>query len=578
MYYFARKEKKESIMGAIQFKVVNCKNCYKCIRACPVKAISFKNDQAEIIENSCILCGRCIHECPQKAKKVRNDLQNVKNIINDKFDVYVSLAPSFPSLFNTINQFDSDRLFKKLGFRGVEETAVGAAAVTNEYKKLILKKGMVNIISTACPTIVFLIEKYYPQLIKFLAPVVSPMTAHARILKKKYGSQIKTVFVGPCLSKKEECKEKDSVDFVLTFEELRKWLVEEKIRIDKSKFKNTDNQKYLNTRFYPIPGGIIKSLGNIKKYNYKFIKAQGIENCIEIFEELAKGDIKNYFIEANSCLNGCIDGPCLGDNPVSIIKRYERLDRFSSQFLNSKTERAYYGIEMSRSFKDKSHVYKEPSEKEIQNILRKIGKFNKKDELNCGACGYSTCREKAKAVYNGKANLSMCLPYMRERAESISNIIMNATPNAIAAISDDFTIQFMNNSAEKLFKCKNDNVKRNIFDILDCNDIRNVERNKKNILNQKYYYDKYGIIVEQSIIYIKENHIIIIIMKDITKDEESQRELDDTRTQAVDIAQNIIDKQMMIAQEIASLLGETTAETKVALTKLKKSMQKKIGD
>lgn len=571
-------------MSTIQFKEVNCKNCYKCVRTCPVKAISLKNDHAQVIEDSCVFCGRCLQTCPQNAKSVKNDVDKVKAFANKKLKIYSSIAPSFMAAFNLQDIRQAYFMFKTLGFTYVEETAVGAAAVSSEYQKLLEKGQMKNIITTACPTIAGLIEKHYPELIDQMAPVVSPMIAHGKMLKELYGSRIKVVFIGPCLSKKQECKEleEEFIDAVITFEELEHWMKEENLSFDNEVEAQVKNLQFnYNARYYPAPGGIIKSLGNTKKYNYKFMKFDGIDRCIEVLEQIKDGLAKDYFIEMNSCRGACLGGTCMNsENPGYLMMRERLLDYVSKSNSSSSPTNTYETkVDFKKMFKDKSISYIIPDDKIIAEILSKIGKFTKEQELNCGACGYTSCRDKAIAVYNKKAELHMCVPYMRERAESISNVIINSTPNAIFAVTEELTVQEANLAARKLFKLECEELQnRSIFEILDCLDIITVNDTKQNILNKKYTYLKNNIVVEQSILYLKENHMLIIVMKDITQEEKQKQKLHKVRSETVDIAQKVIDKQMRVAQEIASLLGETTAETKVALTKLKNSIQAEMRE
>lgn len=571
-------------MSTIQFKEVNCKNCYKCIRNCPVKAITFKDDHAKIIEEDCILCGRCLKICPQNARTVKNDVDKVKDFINRNFKVYGSIAPSFVSAFDIKDDRYIGGLFKKLGFTYVEETAVGAEAVSLEYRRLLQEKAMSNIITTACPAIISLVEKYYGELVPQLAPVVSPMIAHAKMLKEIYGSRIKVVFIGPCLAKKEEYKDFQNdnlIDAVITFEELEKWIKDEGLYFDtweESKGKDISN---IYSRFYPAPGGIIKSLRISKKCSYNLMKFDGIERCIEILNEIRDGKLEGYFIEMNSCAYGCLGGPCMNSDCKGYLEMREKLVNYVNKTavsLNS-VKSNYIKADLSKKFFDKSIEDKTYSDEAIEEVLRKTGKFSKEDELNCGACGYSTCREKAAAVLNKKADIHMCLPYMRERAESISNVIINSTPNAIFAVAEDMQIQEANAAALAIFKLKKDGLQnKNITDILKCDDIVKVKDTREDIINRKYYYQDYNVYAEQSILYIKENHMIVIIIKDVTVEEKDKQEMYKMRSENVVIAQKVIEKQMRIAQEIASLLGETTAETKVALTKLKNSIQAEMGE
>lgn len=565
-------------MSIIQFKEANCKNCYKCIRSCPVKAIAFKNEQAAIVEENCMLCGKCLIVCPQNAKSVKSDIDKVKGYINKNEKVYVSLAPSFVSAFNVHDSRQIFAVLKRLGFTHVEETAIGASAVSKEYEKLMRKKEMTNIITTACPSVVYLVQKYYPELVEQLAPVVSPMIAHAKMMREIYGSRIRVVFIGPCLSKKEECDDLQNhgfVDAVVTFEELERWMEMEGLSFAIEDEVEVRGIKNPTARFYPAPGGILKTLKSEDRKNYKCISIDGVDRCIEILDGIKSGEVTNYFIEMSTCAGSCLGGPCIRTSNGGILKSRDLLVGYikknSKKFTSGMVEDV--NVSLSKRFVERSIKQIVPDEETIRGILSKIGKFTEEKELNCGACGYSSCREKAIAVYNDKAELHMCLPYMRERAESISNLIIHSTPNAIFALNHDLRIQELNLSAQEMFGLTNEDAcGKHIYDVLQCEDFDYVKETGTSILDRKYYYEKYDLTVEQSILYVDEQQMVIAIIRDITVQEKNERQMYKMKEETVAIAQKVIEKQMRVAQEIASLLGETTAETKVALTKLKKSI------
>lgn len=562
-------------MGIIQLKEANCKNCYKCIRECPVKAISFKNEQAQVIDKECILCGRCILACPQNAKQVVSDLDHVKDLLKGRNKVYVSLAPSFASYFKGADINGMTAALKKLGFVQVEETAVGAAKVSAEYEKLLADGRMKNIITTACPTVVLLVEKYYPDLLDQLAPVVSPMMAHAISLRRLYGNRIKIVFIGPCISKKHEADDMLSggaVNAAITFDELRMWLEEEDI----STSHESAPVRYVrsNARFYPIPGGIIGTIPKAKRKKYKSISIDGVDRCMDILDSIRSGEVAKYFIEMNACPGACLGGPCMKSEKISFIGARDHLAENAKQPCDE-TEYKTSAVEadLSKRFIDRSNVLPMPSEAEISEILSRIGKTRPEQELNCGGCGYPTCRDKAIAVYQGKADPKMCLPFVRERAESISNLIIDYTPNAIIALGSDLKVQDANPAALAMLNCDKGAITgKPIEQFLPCPLYDEVLHEDKVIQNDKYTYENLDLTVEQSIVYIKEQQLMFIIIKNITSEEKQQQNLKKVREATLDVAQRVIDKQMRVAQEIASLLGETTAETKTALTKLKKSI------
>ena len=571
-------------MSIIQFKEANCKNCYKCIRSCPVKVIAFIDDQARIVESECMLCGNCLSVCPQNAKSVRSEVETVKGFIRKKEKVYVSLAPSFISAFENTDEKWLYAALRRLGFTHIEETAIGAEQVSKQYDRLINENQMENIITTCCPSINLLVQKYYPELVNQLAPVVSPMIAHAKMLRETYGSRIRVVFIGPCLSKKDECNDLQNdgmIDAVITFEELDVWLGDEGIDCSTDFSEELKGAKDLNARIYPVPGGILRTLERRRNKNYQCISVDGVDRCMKILDSIKNGGLQNYFIEMNSCAGGCIAGPCMRHIKGGFLEARERLIAYLKRGLKEekllRTEDTK--VNMKKVFFDLSRKVEIPTEAIIQGILNSIGKFTPDKELNCGACGYSSCRDKAAAVYHNKAQLHMCLPYMRERAESISNLIINTTPNAIFALDTELRIQEANFSAQKIFGLSDTNLEgRSIFDVLACEDFRNVIDNRESVYDKKYYYEKYDMTVEQSIIFVPEQNVVVAIIKDITDEEKNRRQMHRMREENAELAQKVIEKQMRVAQEIASLLGETTAETKVALTKLKKSIMSEMGD
>ncbi|MEG0594326.1 MAG: [Fe-Fe] hydrogenase large subunit C-terminal domain-containing protein [Christensenella sp.] len=562
-------------MSIIQFKEANCKNCYKCIRSCPVKSIAFKNEQAEITERECILCGHCFIACPQNAKYINSSIDRVKGFLKNGEDVRVSVAPSFASCYKDATFPKISAALKKLGFTGVEETSIGAEKVSEQFMKLMTEHKMRNIITTCCPTLVLLVEKYYPELIPYLAPVAAPMTAHGKLMKQEYGKNIKTVFIGPCISKMHEASESDgAIDAVLLFDEVMQWLEEEKVDIEAEDVDVREMKATVN-RLYPIPGGIIKTLDPKISANYKCVAVDGVDRCAQILDSLKSGELEGFFLEMNACVGSCLGGPGLKENDMPFLQikdntlQYARTRKAKDA---PKTESAK--LDIAAEYEDLSLHRRQPSDEEIARVFVRMGKTSEDKILNCGGCGYHTCRDKAIAVLQGKADIKMCLPFMREKAESISNVVMDNTPNAIVILDSDFNLMEYNNAAAELFNLNEKNyVGRPISMIIDCDDIDEVKKTGENILDRKVYYKDLDITVKQSTIFVSENSMYMLLVKDITDNEHQQRQINEMRTETVGVTQKVIEKQMRVAQEIASLLGETTAETKIALTSLKKYIQ-----
>lgn len=556
-------------MSILKFKKANCKNCYKCIRNCPVKAIEVKNHQAQIIERDCILCGNCMVICPQNAKEVRNDILIVKNLIREGKTVIASVAPSFISNYKVSQFLEFSNMLKKLGFSDAFETAEGAYIVKSEYEKLVRNDWKNIIISSCCPTIVKLIQRYYPEALKYVAPIISPVQAHSKLLKSNISDAI-VVFIGPCIAKKEEAEIGGEFnDIAITFEELDMWMNEEGLEFEVD--SNLDNNTYLS-RFFPISGGILNTMD--KKSNYNYIAIDGIDKCMQVLKEVVNNDLDNCFIEMSACSGSCVNGPASSFNKASLISSINKIERVALNKEYSNDFNFGYNIDTNRVIEDQQVVLMPPSENEIISVLKKMGKNSVEDELNCGTCGYSTCREKAIAVILGKADISMCLPYMKEKAESFSDKIISVTPNAIITVDVNLIVQQINEAACKIFKIDDsrDIIGFPISRIMDDLDFINSISNEENIVNENVYLPEYDKFVKQNFIYDKNNGIVICIMKDITKLKLKREKLINEKNRRADITDNIIEKHMCIVHEIASLLGETAAETKIVLTDLKEAI------
>ncbi|MGE5632681.1 MAG: [Fe-Fe] hydrogenase large subunit C-terminal domain-containing protein [Caulobacteraceae bacterium] len=575
-------------MNLLNFSKANCKNCYRCLRSCPVKAIQFKDEQAIIIEDRCIACGQCLTVCPQDARYVRSDLAQIKEAISSGRIVAASLAPSFAGAFEMSYPEQLVSAMKLLGFAIVEETAVGADLVTGLYKGFIHSKKKKNLITTCCPAANYLIEKYYPSLIQYMIPVVSPMLAHSKLIRYGHGGDCFVVFVGPCIAKKAEVMSMQNigtVDAVLTFEELNQWLLEENIDLMKLPESAFDKVASWKGSQYPVPGGVAGSFSDKnEEQGYEIIKADGIDNCLEIFHALESGVLQNVCVEVSICRNGCIGGPGMPKNERNCFERLHDVKKYvlskqTSCGQHTETASMYKSIDFSKTFFDKRIQASEPEEAEIKKILAKMGKHSPGDELNCGACGYNTCREKAKAVFEGMAEMHMCLPYMRSKAESLTNVIFEHSPNVIMLVDENLKIKELNPTSERLFKVKTHEVKdKPLALLIDDTDFAKVISTKQNIYKQKVTFPDYGLVFMRNLVYLEKQNLVMAIMMDITLDEKNRQELSKVKENTLEAAQTVITKQMRVAQEIASLLGETTAETKIILTKLKEIVLGENGD
>ncbi len=555
--------------NCLTLKKSNCKNCYKCIRHCPVKAIRFSGNQAHIIGNECILCGQCFVVCPQEAKQIVDETEKVKVLLQSGDPVIVSLAPSFVANYEGVGIDSMRKALKKLGFYDVEETAIGATIVKTEYERMLKEDERDVIISSCCHSINLLIQKYYPQALEFLADVVSPMQAHCKDIKLRYPNA-KTVFIGPCVAKKDEAEHYEGiVDAVLTFEELTVWLNAEKIELE----QEMDCNDYSRARFFPTTGGILKTMAqDIPEYTY--LALDGVDNCIAALKDIINGKVHKCFIEMSACVGSCVGGPVMEKyHRASAVKDYVAI----SQYAGTKD---FEVSQPSLTELKKDFVYIEqrnqiPSDIEIQNILRQMGKFKPSQELNCGSCGYNTCREKAIAIIQGKAEISMCLPFLKDKAESFSDTIVNNSPNGLIVLNESLEVQQINNAARRFMniRSESDILGDQVVRIMDPTVFMNVLKTGVNVHDERVYLAEYKRFVEQSVVYDKDSHLLIAIMRDITAEQNEREKKENISRQTIEVADKVVDKQMRIVQEIASLLGETAAETKIALAKLKESIQ-----
>lgn len=552
----------------LKFDIDSCKDCYSCLRHCPVKAIDFTNNKAEIIEDQCILCGECVNVCPQNAKQVFSDIDNVKELIErNPQKVALIVAPSFIANFPVENFASFSEGCKKLGFAYVEEVALGASYVTKEYQRLLDEGKYKVLISSCCPASIDYLRMCFPEAIKYLAPVITPMVATARILKKELGKDIKVVFVGPCIAKKKEADKFKEVDFALTFEEIQQMFEEKNIVF--SNISENENS-YNEARYYPINRGIIKSFGNNLPAKYDSISIEGEKQIKETLENIE--DLDHLFIEMNMCVGGCINGPCKSSKS-SPVKDNAKVRDYVKKNTSLHSFKPVAQIDLACSFTPLKTNKKMPTEEEIKKILARIFKFKKEDEINCGACGYATCREKAIAVYNGFADPEFCMPYLKNKAESISNEIIEHTPNGIITINHEGYILDINSRAIEYLSLTENVVGKFSQDVLDLPELMISLLEERSIPSVIVYFEKKNMYFDVSITYVKDQKIAFAIYKDVTAETLNDEKMKSLRQEMIKVTDEVINQQMMAVQEIASLLGESTAKAKVALINFKNTLK-----
>ena len=547
-----------------------CKDCYKCVRHCPVKAIKIENDHASVIPEKCISCGTCVKVCPTNAKCVRTDIEKVKNLLIAKKDIYVSLAPSWRATFENSAQ-KMIAILKKLGFKDVSETALGAQEVSIHDAQVLnnMDKGL--LISSACPVIVEYIRLYKPEFAKYITPIGSPAKTHARMLKDKYGEDIAVVFIGPCIGKKNEADENDGlIDASITFEELKIWIADE--IGDISEIKKETNFEFVpysahEGTLYPINGGMNET---IKKIGIK-PEVQLMEICTLAAFERALENLDPekleipVFVEALACESGCITGPCIASKKASISSISDVM--YKVKVRDKIPQQATTVVECDYSPQAVSES--KYSLDEIKQTLKKIGKHSEEDELNCGGCGYSSCRELAIALLDGVAETSMCVSYMRKIAMRKAAAMLRCMPSAIVMVDRNMNILEANDSFMKMFtgdmydvfKSRPDGMTGASIDrIVDFSDIfATILKTGKDLHKEHYAIEDK--LYDINAFTIEENEIVGAIITDVTQTET-------TRERISEKAREVISKNISIVQEIACLLGEHMVETETLLNSI----------
>lgn len=552
----------------IRLAAAQCHNCMRCVRACPTFAMTYIHNEPVIDAEDCILCGRCYMTCPHDAKSLLSELKDVQRWISGGQEVILSVAPSFAAVWPHLKSLE--RILMKRGFSAVDETAKGAALVSQAYANLIEEHQMKNIITTCCPTVNALIEKEYGDLTEYMAPVISPMIAHGRMIKKEHPGA-KVVFFSPCIAKFKEIEDArfaGAVDACIGMEELVDW-----IRNDLQEDEKEDWNEFEGSiaRLYPTAGGIINTLP--QNANYRYAAVDGIERIRNMLESIRAGKVEGYFLEVNACQGSCMQGPLLSHfmhnewTGQTVIR--ENIS------LNAKIQPGPLPFDMSAEWK-KENIYRpKHTEEEIKAQMAAMGKTSPMKIHDCGACGYETCRLKAIAVLDGKADPKICLPEALERAQSLSNVVLDNTPNGIIVVDKDLTIREMNQAGRKLLNLDMINPTGMPLMAVLPNDeltamVSTVGRKAQFL---RAYYDMYEKLFEHSVVKVRNDDLIVIILMDRTEEEAREQEIKEMREHTLTLTQKVIDEQMRAVQEIASLLGETTARSKIALHRLQRVME-----
>jgi iron only hydrogenase large subunit-like protein/uncharacterized Fe-S cluster-containing protein len=540
----------------------NCQDCYRCVRGCPVKAISISGGQARIEDALCIKCGTCVRECPQHAKTVRSDLEDARSLLADGRIVAASIAPSFAAMFPGALSRRLPSALRQLGFRFVSETAEGAKYVTDQSFAP-LHKGS---ICTACPAVVNFIEKYHSAYLDALIPVVSPMIAHGRMIKEQHTS-CAVIFIGPCAAKKQEILRRENVgavDAVLTFTELSEWFLSENIKLENCSESSFDRfYETGSARLFPIQGGMLRTGGiHSDGTQADVLHISGAQDIIELFSD--SPDFEGKLIEPLFCKGGCINGPCFGRDESaasgqSLFARRENVIRYAEAA--DKNDKAFPACKISHqaNFVWDEQKPEEISENQIHKVLEHTGKIDPEYQLNCGACGYKSCLENAAAVVRGMAEPEMCIPYMRRLAQQRTDRIIDTTPNGVVILDSELRMVKMNPAFQKMFMCGNGILGRRISYLVNANGFEDLQSGAA----EKYesIQMKYGIKYHEILYALREDKQFVGIYSDISKIKYDSGQLDTIKTQTLMHAREFLDHQVRFAQEMAHYLGSSTAKS-----------------
>jgi iron only hydrogenase large subunit-like protein len=546
-----------------------CQDCHKCIRECPVKAIRVQDGYARVVAEMCVLCGNCILACPSNAKQVRNDLPRVKELFANGRKVVVSLAPSFVAQFPGVRAGQMIHALKKLGFFAVSETALGAQQVSTSVLELMQGEPGHVWVSSACPVVVDFIAKYHPECESNVSALLSPLLTHCKMLRIHYGKEIAIAFIGPCIAKKKEAEEHpELLNVVLTFEDLENWLDEENISLSMETESEDDRFALEESRegaLYPIEGGMTPGItrdGTV--HSSQVMSFSGIANVEQALKGIAEWRPEhNIYLELTACAGSCVNGPKAARNQSIAKRRFEVLKHARPA---DNAPRAG-GLAQTRPYASVPIPRSQYSEMQITEALRSVGKYSVDDELNCGGCGYESCRDFAHALIARNAERMMCATYTRKLAQKKANALLRKMPSAVVIVDEQLKIIECNANFLRLFSEGVEHEKELEGSALDAiipfsNLFQRVLESGEDVVSHDIRYQRS--ILNTSIFSIEPHLVLCGIFQDITEPI-FQKE------QIIGRARDVIQKNLKTVQQIAYLLGENAADSEIILNSIVRS-------
>ena len=548
-----------------------CQDCYKCVRNCPVKAIRIEGGYASVIAELCIFCGHCVEVCPNGAKRVRDDLAAARQLLAQKKSVYVSLAPSFVTDFPNVKPAQMIGALKQLGFAGVSETALGAQQVSAQAAALLKKNPARVLASSACPTVVAFLQRHRANGAELLTGLLSPLLTHCKMLRQHFGADIGIVFIGPCIAKKlEAAQHPELLDVALTFEDLRRWLEQEKIAPENLPAPAENRfvpERAAEGAWYPVDGGMIAGMKSACAVNdcslMAFSGLGAIKKALDGVEEMKPDN--GLFLELLACEGGCVNGPKVRSRGSTVAKRHLVLRSVAAPEKNLPRPPA---VQTPTDFSVAPVAPARCSDSQIREALRNVGKFSADDELNCGGCGYDSCREFGIALINQKAERAMCVTYMRQLAHKKANALIQKMPSAVVIVNDAMRVIEFNSAFVNLFAPEKTAAASNpvsiegiaLAEVMPFASLfHNVLKTGEDILDRDLRFQ--NTILHATIFSIEKHCLVGGIIQDITKPAVRKE-------QVIRKAREVIQKQLATTQQIAYLLGENAAEAEITLNSI----------